>query len=246
MISGTTLSPAQANTLDVSGTIYKQANGTTFDTWKFDIQTAGTFTVDVAAYEASQSSTATGGYYTSDINGDGELTWLDPDTYFYKDTGQPLFAIDAIVRCDDVVNNCTDKYQNGLTASTSPLVVTSHLQSETSVDGSVHFRRDPWFDVSVVTPGNYLYLVADYLLSPTEAQGGINAGDSFSPPTGFVNPITDHADYRFRLSSDTLNFSISGNTITVTSVPVPGAVWLFGSAIAGLVGLGRRKAVVVT
>lgn len=27
----------------------------------------------------------------------------------------------------------------------------------------------------------------------------------------------------------------------VSSVPVPGAVWLFGSAIAGLVGFGRRK-----
>lgn len=29
--------------------------------------------------------------------------------------------------------------------------------------------------------------------------------------------------------------------LTVTSVPVPGAVWLFGSAMAGLVGFGRRK-----
>lgn len=29
--------------------------------------------------------------------------------------------------------------------------------------------------------------------------------------------------------------------LTVTSVPVPGAVWLFGSAIAGLVSFGRRK-----
>ena len=28
---------------------------------------------------------------------------------------------------------------------------------------------------------------------------------------------------------------------TVSAVPVPGAVWLFGSAIAGLVGMGRRK-----
>lgn len=29
--------------------------------------------------------------------------------------------------------------------------------------------------------------------------------------------------------------------ITTSHVPVPGAVWLFGSAIAGLVGFGRRK-----
>lgn len=32
-------------------------------------------------------------------------------------------------------------------------------------------------------------------------------------------------------------------TMTTSPVPVPGAVWLFGSAIAGLVGFGRRKAI---
>ncbi|AMK78097.1 MULTISPECIES: hypothetical protein [Methylomonas] len=29
--------------------------------------------------------------------------------------------------------------------------------------------------------------------------------------------------------------------LTVTAVPVPGAVWLFGSAMAGMIGFGRRK-----
>lgn len=32
-----------------------------------------------------------------------------------------------------------------------------------------------------------------------------------------------------------------GYKLTVSQVPVPGAVWLFGSAMAGLVGFGRRK-----
>lgn len=238
------MAPAQANTLQFSGTINQVTGGTSFDTWKFNVQTAGSFTVDVAAYEASQSNTATAGYYTSDINGDGELTWLDPDTYFYKNDGH-LDAVDALVRCDDTQNNCA-VYQNGLTASTSPVAVTTHLQSETPVDGSVHFRRDPWFDVTIAA-GDYLYLVADYLLSPAEAAGGYNgfggSADTFSKPTGFVNPILDHADYRVTLSSNTLNFSISGNTITVSQVPVPAAVWLFGSALGGLAAFGRRKAV---
>jgi hypothetical protein len=232
------VAPAQANSITFSGTLNKLTGGTTFDTWKFNIQTAGNFTVDVAAYEASQSSTTTAGYSTSDINGDGELTWLDPDTYFYNNTGNPLAATDALVRCDDTANNCA-VYQNGLTAGTSPIVVTTHQQTETYVDGSVHFRRDPWFDVSAAA-GNYLYLVGDYRLDPAEAANGINATDSFSAPTGFVNPITDHGDYKVTLSSSTLNFAISGNTITVTAVPVPGAVWLFGSALTGLVGLRRR------
>ncbi len=245
LLTLTPLTNAQANSVVVSGTLFQQAGGTTFDIWKINMQTAGSFTVDVAAYEASQSNIATAGYATSDINGDGELTWLDPDTYFYKATGNPLLATDALVRCDDTANNCA-VYQNGLTAATSPAVVTTHLQSETLVDGSVHFRRDPWFDVSLIA-GDYLYLVADYLLNSTEAATGINTGDTFSKPTGFVDTaVLDHADYRYTLSSDTLNFSVSGDTITVTSVPVPAAIWLFGSALVGFGVFGRKKSGLAT
>lgn len=32
-----------------------------------------------------------------------------------------------------------------------------------------------------------------------------------------------------------------GYSLTVSQVPVPGAVWLFGSAMAGMVGFGRRR-----
>ena len=41
----------------------------------------------------------------------------------------------------------------------------------------------------------------------------------------------------------TEGFSQSPNLITVTpaAVPVPGAVWLFGSALAGFIGAARRK-----
>jgi hypothetical protein len=44
-----------------------------------------------------------------------------------------------------------------------------------------------------------------------------------------------------------VNFDIgSGNSLTVTSVnssvvPIPAAVWLFGSGLIGLIGLARRK-----
>ncbi|MCK9606953.1 MAG: VPLPA-CTERM sorting domain-containing protein [Methylomonas sp.] len=236
-----------ANTLTFAGTINQVAGGTSFDTWKFIIQSAGTFTVDLAAYEATQSSTSSAGYVSHDINGDGELTWLDPDTHFYQDDGH-LDAIDALVRCDDTQNNCA-VYQNGLDASSSPVVVNSHLQSESALDGTVHFRRDPWFDTTFAAAGNYLFLVADYRLTPAEAEGGYNgfggSPDSFSAPSGFVEPILDHADYKVTLSSDTLNFSISGNTITVTAVPVPAAFWLFGSALVSMGAIGRRKPVAV-
>ena len=232
------LSNAQANTAGVSGTLYKQTGGTTFDTWKINVLTAGTFTVDLRAYEASQSSTSTAGYFAADLNGDGELTWLDPDTYFYKDDGH-LDAVDALVRCDDTANNCA-VYQNGLTALTSPALVTTHLQSETPVDGSIHFRRDPWFDVTLAA-GNYLYLVGDFRLDSTEAAAGINGGDNFSAPTGYANPILDHADYQITFSSNTLNFLVNGDNITVSQVPLPVTGWLFGSAFIGIGILTRKK-----
>ena len=34
-----------------------------------------------------------------------------------------------------------------------------------------------------------------------------------------------------------------GNTITINAVPVPAAVWLFGSGLLGLVGIARRRTV---
>lgn len=234
--------PAQAaGSLVIGSTLHKLAEGTTFDVWKFKILGTGTFTVDVAAYEASQNNVTTPGYFTSDINGDGELTWLDADTYFYHDTGA-IKTTDAIFRCDDVENNCggttgASNYFNGYTPETSPLTRTTHLLSEASVDGSVHFRRDPWYDVTVNTPGDYQFLIADFRLDPAEAVAGINAGDNFSAPTGFVSPILDHADYRVTFSSSDMYISISGDTITMTPVPEP-ETWVM--LLAGLGILGWR------
>jgi len=55
--------------------------------------------------------------------------------------------------------------------------------------------------------------------------------DKFDPNVAYVN--IQHAD-----SDVDRLIKIS----TPAAVPVPGAVWLFGSALLGLVGYGRRKA----
>lgn len=249
IVGSLSAAPAYANTLVINDQLEQLSPGNTnFDTWKFKILTTGSFTVDVAAYEATQSNVTTAGYQTVDINGDGELTWLDPDTQWYKDDGHLDAPADAIVRCDDTANNCP-KYpgatqMNQTAVVAGPISIATHQQSEASLDGSVHVRRDPWYDISFSQTGDFLMLMAAYTLNYAEANSGINTTD-FSPPTGFVGtPVLDHGDYRITLSSDTLNFALSGNTITVTAVPLPGAVWLFGSALAGLVGLRRRRAAI--
>jgi len=231
----TAAGPVQANTLTIDATLFLQEDGTTFDVWKIDMPVAGSFSVNLLAYEASQSNISTAGYYTADLNGDGELTWLDPDTHWYLDDGSanPLTAANHLARCDDIANNCA-------AVSNSTLSLTSQTQAQGAADGSIHFRRDPAFDITLAA-GSYQYVIADYRLTDAEAAAGINAGDSFSAPSGYVDPIPDHGDYRITFSSNTLHFALNGDTITVSQVPLPGAAGLFASAVLGLGLRSRRK-----
>ncbi len=54
-----------------------------------------------------------------------------------------------------------------------------------------------------------------------------------------TNPLADGKNQFTKLGQFTLG---ADNTLTLTAVPVPGAVWLFGSALFGLLGVSRRKA----
>lgn len=58
-----------------------------------------------------------------------------------------------------------------------------------------------------------------------------------------TNPFADGKNQFTTLGKFTLG-SDSRLTFSVAAVPVPGAVWLFGSALAGLLGFSRRKAAV--
>ncbi|MGC4098273.1 MAG: VPLPA-CTERM sorting domain-containing protein [Nitrospira sp.] len=52
-------------------------------------------------------------------------------------------------------------------------------------------------------------------------------------------PSPCSTEYQSRLSTNSLlGYAISG----LAAVPIPAAVWLFGSGLAAMVGLARRKA----
>lgn len=59
--------------------------------------------------------------------------------------------------------------------------------------------------------------------------------------------LTGHWDsvwvnvYRMSTTNEARLYALS-SVITVSSVPIPSAVWLFGSGLLGLIGLARRKA----
>lgn len=55
--------------------------------------------------------------------------------------------------------------------------------------------------------------------------------------------LSSTVDHKLIVNYNAVNASYGGNIniSPVGAVPVPAAVWLFGSALAGLVGVGRRK-----
>lgn len=228
LLSSVYLAPAQAaNTLEINGSLFQQTGGSTFDTWKIIAPSGGTFKLNVLAYESTDNTIAN----AQDLNNDGEFTYIDADTHFWKDDGSanPLLnASNHLSRCDDIANNCP-------AINTPDFKLTDLGATFGASDGSIHFRRDPAYEVTVAA-GNYLFVMADYFLTETEAAAGINTNDSIRNTS-----IDGHGDYRVTLSSDTHSFSLSGNTITVSQVPVPAAAWLFGSALFGMVGITRRK-----
>ena len=75
---------------------------------------------------------------------------------------------------------------------------------------------------------------------------------SYDPYIGFYNQtsilwnnVLDAGDYHIRVVADPFTSTAeSGYSLQadLTSVPLPAAVWLFGSGLVGLVGLTRRKA----
>jgi len=231
LVSSAYLAPAQAaNSLQIDGSLLQQADGTTFDVWKIVAPVGGAFNVNVLAYESTTNFTTD----AQDLNGDGELTYIDPDTHFWLDDGSanPLLnAANHLARCDDIENNCP-------IVDTANLKLNDLLQAFGASDGSIH-KRDPAYAVTLAA-GNYLWVMADYRLTDTEAAAGVNTGDTIRNTS-----VGGHGDYRVTFSSDSLKFSLSGNTITASPVPAPSAVWLFGSTIIGLIGFGRRHSATV-
>jgi len=80
-----------------------------------------------------------------------------------------------------------------------------------------------------------------------------NAGDSFliaeKPPRNTVNNIMffgllnqDQAFTEFTLEKTTLNDGIGLDEMYFSAVPIPPALYLFGSGLIGLVRMARRKA----
>ncbi|OAI04852.1 hypothetical protein A1353_12295 [Methylomonas methanica] len=223
------LSSAQAEV--VNGTIYKTVDpvhgaGTTIDFYSFSLSSAANVVIDVLANEGYAAGWgAHPGAYV-DLNGDGELTLADSQFRIFQDT----------VSLDTEIVSGDDSPAYTIPGNTGGWA-----------DGSL-LSRDSYL-ATALDVGNYIIAFGDYSLTIEEAVLGFNKGDTITGATG-LNPVTgatgqDHFDYQITLTATdyvtgaNLPLTITGEG--VSAVPVPGAVWLFGSALAGLGVFGKRR-----
>ena len=71
------------------------------------------------------------------------------------------------------------------------------------------------------------------MLASTDAVGGTAASNAADGIMGL--PMPQNGPFAG------FNANFNANLAPVSTVPVPAAVWLFGSGLLGLVGIARRK-----
>jgi len=95
--------------------------------------------------------------------------------------------------------------------------------------------------------GGYLFNHSDYvvkakLYTDTKFETLLTNSMYLNPQLYFGGELTrvNHT-YGLRISGENKNNNRQGGHYSFSVVPIPGAVWLFGSGMAGLLGLSRRK-----
>lgn len=178
------------------------------DLWGFSTS-GGDVVFDLLSWEID----ATTGL-TRDVNGDGELAFLDTYIYLLRDDGD-LTRDDNLNRNDDSVTSL-------------------------SSDGSIH-HYDSYLTTSL-TPGDYFLAVGAFGLSMDEILAGINQSTYY--PDSCAGSIgercdrirADHGDYRITWSGD---LWLTQNPGVVVSAPEPGTLALLALGLLS-VGLSRK------
>lgn len=122
------------------------------------------------------------------------------------------------------------------TAPASPIAFNLNLLAPVRITSTMNLRtgfNDP-FSLELVDPS------AASLFSVTKADfTAVGPTGEFGIFSTLLNPLVTGA-YEFRLSGPVVE-NASSLTLRVAAVPVPAAVWLFGSALAGLAVISRRR-----
>lgn len=139
-------------------------------------------------------------------------------------------SVTEVFHVDTTVNS----YITGIDASSGTWDLGSNL------DGITHlsFKADGYFVLAAITANS-----GDWAMWGV-GQGPVSGADAWGTNVALTCPVTICLDGAYS-NSDFLN--AGGNVAALSNVtgysvvPVPAAVWLFGSGLLGLVGVARRR-----
>jgi hypothetical protein len=149
-------------------------------------------------------------------------------------TGSTVDSHWNIVNTNGPANNAAGTFEFRLGSFfTGPANTTS--QNILTLDFSV--VGDGAFDFGFLSLG----AVGDWAYTPALATVG--EGDkTYCLTTDVAHPATCIDSIAASAGRELLTLSSTNISVASTAVPVPAAVWLFGSGLIGLVGISRRKA----
>ncbi|NOT10807.1 MAG: VPLPA-CTERM sorting domain-containing protein [Methylococcaceae bacterium] len=110
---------------------------------------------------------------------------------------------------------------------------------------------DPGLTLNLTGGSTYLILQSDYLNGPTSLSNDVHLTGALGQTiaigsnlqAALWNSFFPIGDPAFSVNN-IYDLTVTGNVVTTTApaaVPVPAALWLFGSALAGLGVVGRKK-----
>ena len=114
-----------------------------------------------------------------------------------------------------------------------------------TISPSTQTKFDSGFLLPTLAAGNYIFTMAAYnnFSNSGFLSGGFNFDSQAPIAIGSFDQPANEENKRgsfWRINLDGVDAAIDPNT-TPSAVPVPGALWLFATAIAGFAGFGRRK-----
>lgn len=237
----------QGRDLDGNPATFEAYYDTVLDiTWLADANLAASnsfglaYDTDLGTFQSGDPSSMTG--Y---INSNGSMSWTGTRFWFeamnnsgylgYNNWRLPTMIDTGAPGCEAIVFSGTDCGYNVLTVDTSGAVYSEMATLFYNTLGNDASRRE---DGSIrngnrlTNTGPFANLLPDYYWSEMEDQ---------SDPLFNAWYLRFRSGLQFPGYKANQFYALAVRDGDVSAVPVPAAVWLFGSGLLGLVGIARRK-----
>lgn len=137
----------------------------------------------------------------------------------------------------------------GWGADTGSKSVDLQLYGNNSISTSIPTITGNVYSLSFGAAANTAYITNTGVVSAgslvnhvfTAAFSNNFSNQSFTPSTFLFNATGPTTTITFQGTGLNTQYGPVIDSVSVSAVPVPAAFWLFGSALAGLIGFGRRK-----